>query len=210
MGVFLLWSVSLQMLLALQQLLTRRPLQLAKLGVDSLILTTNNTGILGPVVLEAAVGRQFAPLGMVATVVLYFQQLPSAQLLFQLHRGALDEGRLASAGPGTSAHSNGGRRSDSEMGLLHAEPHTNACVLIPPSVPDGDSYGCQSQRQTQQQHARWQQQRYDQAEPDNTQHNPGEADQAPRPSSSSGHPASALAAVLQLLWRVSTSVSMGG
>lgn len=43
-------------------------------------------GILGPVVLEAAVGAQYAPLGMLATVVLYFQQLPLAQLLFQLHQ----------------------------------------------------------------------------------------------------------------------------
>lgn len=43
-------------------------------------------GILGPVVLEAAVGAQYAPLGMLATVGLYFQQLPLAQLLFQLHQ----------------------------------------------------------------------------------------------------------------------------
>lgn len=43
-------------------------------------------GILGPVVLEAAVGAQYAPLGMLATVALYFQQLPLAQLLFQLHQ----------------------------------------------------------------------------------------------------------------------------
>lgn len=37
-------------------------------------------------VLEAAVGAQYAPLGMLATVGLYFQQLPLAQLLFQLHQ----------------------------------------------------------------------------------------------------------------------------
>jgi len=40
----------------------------ARLAVDSLVLTTNNTGILGPVVLEAALGPRFAPLGMLATV----------------------------------------------------------------------------------------------------------------------------------------------
>jgi len=43
-------------------------------------------GILGPVVLQAAVGAQYAPLGMLATVALYFQQLPLAQLLFQAHQ----------------------------------------------------------------------------------------------------------------------------
>eukprot|EP00879_Flechtneria_rotunda_P028058 GHRR01030135.1.p1 GENE.GHRR01030135.1~~GHRR01030135.1.p1 ORF type:complete len:169 (+),score=60.00 GHRR01030135.1:337-843(+) len=86
LGVFLLWSLSLQALLALQQLLVYRRLHVARLGIDSLVLTTNNTGILGPVVLQAAVGAKYAPLGMLATVVLYFQQLPSAQVLFQLHQ----------------------------------------------------------------------------------------------------------------------------
>jgi hypothetical protein len=47
-------------------------------------------GILGPVVLEAAVGAQYAPLGMLATIVLYFQQLPLAQLLFQFHKQQQD------------------------------------------------------------------------------------------------------------------------
>lgn len=44
LGVFLLWSLTLQLLLALQQLVTSRRLKLAKLGIDSLLLTTNNTG----------------------------------------------------------------------------------------------------------------------------------------------------------------------
>lgn len=41
---FLLWSLGLQALLALHQLVTRQRLQLDRLGVDGLILTTNNTG----------------------------------------------------------------------------------------------------------------------------------------------------------------------
>jgi hypothetical protein len=36
--------------------------------VDSLVLSTNNTGILGPVVLQAALGPKYAPMGMLATV----------------------------------------------------------------------------------------------------------------------------------------------
>lgn len=44
LGVFLLWSVSLQLLLALHQYITQRRLDLAQWGVDSLLLTTNNTG----------------------------------------------------------------------------------------------------------------------------------------------------------------------
>lgn len=41
---FLLWSLGLQALLALQQVLVKQRLQLDRLGVDGLILTTNNTG----------------------------------------------------------------------------------------------------------------------------------------------------------------------
>lgn len=41
---FLVWSLGLQALLALHQLLTQQRLQLDRLGVDGLILTTNNTG----------------------------------------------------------------------------------------------------------------------------------------------------------------------
>lgn len=44
MLAFLLWSLGLQALLTLHQLVTRRQLQLDRLGVDGLILTTNNTG----------------------------------------------------------------------------------------------------------------------------------------------------------------------
>ena len=36
-------------------------------------------------VLEAALGPKYAPLGMLATVVLYFQQLPTAAFLYELH-----------------------------------------------------------------------------------------------------------------------------
>ncbi|KAF8057744.1 SYT2 [Scenedesmus sp. PABB004] len=100
LGMFLAWSVALQALLALRQLATGRRLQLAQLGVDSLILTTNNTGILGPVVLEAAVGPRYAPLGMLATVVLYFQQLPSAQLLFHLDKQQRAAAAAAAGGGG--------------------------------------------------------------------------------------------------------------
>uniref|UniRef100_A0A383WG39 Auxin efflux carrier component n=1 Tax=Tetradesmus obliquus TaxID=3088 RepID=A0A383WG39_TETOB len=96
---FLAWSMGLQALLALLQLLRQGRLQYAQLGVDSLLLTTNNTGILGPVVLLAALGPEYAPLGMLATVALYFQQLPSAQLLFHLHQ----EQAAAAAGTATTA-----------------------------------------------------------------------------------------------------------
>ncbi|WIA31398.1 hypothetical protein OEZ86_002297 [Tetradesmus obliquus] len=64
---FLAWSMGLQALLAASQLLRQGRLQYAQLGVDSLLLTTNNTGILGPVVLLAALGPEYAPLGMLAT-----------------------------------------------------------------------------------------------------------------------------------------------
>lgn len=96
---FLAWSMGLQALLAVSQLLRQGRLQYAQLGVDSLLLTTNNTGILGPVVLLAALGPEYAPLGMLATVALYFQQLPSAQLLFHLHQ----EETAAAAGTATTA-----------------------------------------------------------------------------------------------------------
>jgi hypothetical protein len=44
LAAFLLWSVGLQALLALHQLVTKQKLQLDRLGVDGLILSTNNTG----------------------------------------------------------------------------------------------------------------------------------------------------------------------
>jgi hypothetical protein len=69
LGAFLAWSLGLQALCAARQLAgRRRRLDYSVLAVDSLILTTNNTGILGPVVLEAALGVKYAPLGMLATV----------------------------------------------------------------------------------------------------------------------------------------------
>jgi hypothetical protein len=74
----------------------------ADLAVDGLLLASNNTGILGPVVLEAALGRAHAPLGMLATVVLYFQQLPTAQLLFRL---SAKRGRSGTATAGAVASS---------------------------------------------------------------------------------------------------------
>ncbi|KAF6250626.1 hypothetical protein COO60DRAFT_788713 [Scenedesmus sp. NREL 46B-D3] len=99
---FLTWSVGLQVLLALAQLLRQGRLNYVQLGVDSLLLTTNNTGILGPVVLMAALGPDYAALGMLATVALYFQQLPSAQLLFQLHK---ESAAAAAAAPVAAAPS---------------------------------------------------------------------------------------------------------
>lgn len=63
-------------------LLLLLPLMLLAAAVAPAVGTA---GILGPVVLQAAVGAQYAPLGMLATVALYLQQLPLAQLLFQAH-----------------------------------------------------------------------------------------------------------------------------
>ena len=60
----------------------------AHLALHLLVLATNNTGVLGPVVLEAALGRAYAPLGPMATVALYFLQLPMAQALLALSSGA--------------------------------------------------------------------------------------------------------------------------
>jgi hypothetical protein len=54
-------------------------------------------GILGPVVLLAALGPDYAPLGMLATVALYFQQLPSAQVLFHLHKEQVAAAAAAAA-----------------------------------------------------------------------------------------------------------------
>jgi hypothetical protein len=115
---------------------------------------------------------------MLATVVLYFQQLPSAQLLFQLHKDAMNEGPFASAGAGASTHSKGGHRSESEMKLL----------------------------QTQQQYERSQQQRSDQAELGSMQHHPWQCDTLARSRGVDDlGQNSALAAVLHLLFRVSGS-----
>ena len=66
--MFLIWSVALQALCAARQLAAGRRLDPGRLAVESLLLTTNNTGILGPVVLEAALGPKYAPLGMLVTV----------------------------------------------------------------------------------------------------------------------------------------------
>ncbi|KXZ47546.1 hypothetical protein GPECTOR_34g705 [Gonium pectorale] len=59
---------------------------MSRVGVHSLVLVANNTGILAPVVLEAAVGPSAAAVGMLATIALYFQQLPVAMVLFELDR----------------------------------------------------------------------------------------------------------------------------
>ncbi|KAI8471342.1 MAG: hypothetical protein J3K34DRAFT_233772 [Monoraphidium minutum] len=84
LGAFLAWSLALQALCAARQLAGRRRLDPAGLATASLLLSANNTGILGPVVLEAALGPTYAPLGMLATVVLYFHQLPSAVVLYDM------------------------------------------------------------------------------------------------------------------------------
>jgi hypothetical protein len=52
------------------------------------------------VVLLAALGPDYAPLGMLATVALYFEQLPSAQLLFHLHK---EQAAAAAAGTAITA-----------------------------------------------------------------------------------------------------------
>ena len=57
-----------------------------RMGVHSLVLSANNTGILAPVVLAAALGPEAAPLGMLATIALYFQQLPGASIMFEMQR----------------------------------------------------------------------------------------------------------------------------
>ncbi|GIM02575.1 hypothetical protein Vretimale_7457 [Volvox reticuliferus] len=68
--------------------------KLSRICVHSLVLVANNTGILAPVVLEAAVGPSAAAVGMLATIVLYFQQLPVAMVLFELDRMA-ERGRAS-------------------------------------------------------------------------------------------------------------------
>ncbi|KIZ00566.1 hypothetical protein MNEG_7398 [Monoraphidium neglectum] len=111
---FLSWSLGLQLLCAAGQLAARRRIDRARLAVESLVLTTNNTGILGPVVLEAALGPRYAPLGMLATVVLYFQQLPSAAVLFDAAQRAQKseehELLLPSVKAGAEAEGGAGRR----------------------------------------------------------------------------------------------------
>ncbi|GIL66801.1 hypothetical protein Vafri_20326 [Volvox africanus] len=81
--------------------------KLSRICVHSLVLVANNTGILAPVVLESAVGPSAAAVGMLATIVLYFQQLPVAMVLFELDRmtergrgGGSHSGAVAAAAPG--------------------------------------------------------------------------------------------------------------
>ncbi|KAG2449599.1 hypothetical protein HYH02_005132 [Chlamydomonas schloesseri] len=71
--------------------------KLSRIGVHSLVLVANNTGILAPVVLEAAVGPSAAAIGMLATIVLYFQQLPTAMVLFEMDRIATSKGAAGAA-----------------------------------------------------------------------------------------------------------------
>lgn len=141
---FLVWSLGLQALLALHQLLTQQRLQLDRLGVDGLILTTNNTGILGPVVLEAAVGAQYAPLGMLATVGLYFQQLPLAQLLFQLHQRQQQQQHGLSS-PNLAATAIAGGFSQKGLGKVATSPE-------PCSSDTHSASGIGAHRQKQQHH----------------------------------------------------------
>lgn len=91
-----------------------------RIGVHSLVLVANNTGILAPVVLEAAVAPSAAAIGMLATIVLYFQQLPTAMVLFELDRIATSKGAAAAAA--AAAAGTGG-------GALHTPAGADASAL---------------------------------------------------------------------------------
>ncbi|GLC60668.1 hypothetical protein PLESTB_001655900 [Pleodorina starrii] len=92
-GAFMLWTLLVQIACTTWVLLFEGG-KLSRICVHSLVLAANNTGILAPVVLEAAVGPSAAAVGMLATIVLYFQQLPVAMVLFELDR--MTEGREGS------------------------------------------------------------------------------------------------------------------
>lgn len=88
------------------------------------------SGILGPVVIQAAVGSKFAPLGMLATVVLYFQQLPSAQLLFQLQQqqDAADAATTGSTSPGKQQYN--GVQWDQQRQYQHDDSSGDLCSSL--------------------------------------------------------------------------------
>ncbi len=105
--------------------------------MHSLVLAANNTGILAPVVLEAAVGPPAAAVGMLATIALYFQQIPLAMVCFEADRGADPPpgeapgrsghgGGAATAGGGTRREAGGeeagaaGAGLPAALGLAHA------------------------------------------------------------------------------------------
>ncbi|GBF97510.1 hypothetical protein Rsub_10433 [Raphidocelis subcapitata] len=138
-GAFLCWSLSLQALAAAWQLARRGRLDAARLGVDSLVLSTNNTGILGPVVLQAALGPRYAPLGMLATVVLYFQQLPSAAVLFDYHRRHADAQHAHAEGaPLLVSKAEGWEQQQPQQ-----QQHAGGKQSPPPRPGGGDAEACE-------------------------------------------------------------------
>ncbi|GLI63412.1 hypothetical protein VaNZ11_006378 [Volvox africanus] len=96
-GAFMLWTLLVQIGCTAWVLIFEGG-KLSRICVHSLVLVANNTGILAPVVLEAAVGPSAAAVGMLATIVLYFQQLPVAMVLFELDR-------ITERGRGGGSHS---------------------------------------------------------------------------------------------------------
>ncbi|KAG2428774.1 hypothetical protein HXX76_011474 [Chlamydomonas incerta] len=107
-GAFMLWTLLVQLACAAWVVVFERG-KLSRIGVHSLVLVANNTGILAPVVLEAAVAPSAAAIGMLATIVLYFQQLPTAMVLFELDRMATSRGAAAAAGAGAGGAAAGGK-----------------------------------------------------------------------------------------------------
>ncbi|GFR44644.1 hypothetical protein Agub_g5933, partial [Astrephomene gubernaculifera] len=75
-GAFTLWTLLVQLASAAWVTVFEGG-RLSRVALHSLVLAANNTGILAPVVLEAAVGPAAAAVGMLATIALYFQQLPT-------------------------------------------------------------------------------------------------------------------------------------
>lgn len=82
----------------------------ARVGAHALVLTANNTGILAPVVLEAAIGPGSGPIGMLATIPLYFMQLPGSVLLFELQRRGRARGSGGGRGRGRAELEGGQQR----------------------------------------------------------------------------------------------------
>ncbi|KAG2495515.1 hypothetical protein HYH03_006458 [Edaphochlamys debaryana] len=116
-GAFMLWTLLVQLGCAAWVMAFERG-RLSRVGVHSLVLAANNTGILAPVVLEAAIGPSAAAIGMLATIALYFQQLPAAMVLFELERMGMTAGSSGAAhtpvGKGAQAKGRQREREDVE------------------------------------------------------------------------------------------------
>ncbi|WIA36561.1 hypothetical protein OEZ86_007853 [Tetradesmus obliquus] len=86
LGVFILWVFLIHMCCIAWHKLRGGSSTAQTLGINCLLLTTNNTGCIGWPVLIATVGRQGAALSMLLGVLFFVQLLPAAITCFEYHK----------------------------------------------------------------------------------------------------------------------------